>query len=183
MTTSVTRIASTATTAPVLGCLLTEFSIWDSSPEEVTKLLQATRVVLLPPTCCQPVLVAIMDSSYEDCHVEALVVSGILEQDCLVNYLTKFWTRPELTNVEHSILWACQAIDLWYAMASPSSKVALPLAKAVLRWIELAEFSSVLSAAIGSYVVLMGEKIPPQRDASIIEQALKLCAIHEGCSA
>jgi hypothetical protein len=191
MTTTVTRIASTATTARVLGCLLTEFSMWDLSPEEATELLQATRVVfvagvppslLLPPDVL-PVLVAIMDSAHEDCHVEALVVSGILEQACWVNYLTEFWTRPELTNVEHSILWACQASDLWYAMASPSPKVALPLAKAVLRWIELAEFSSVLSAAIGAYVVLMGEKIPSQRDASIIEQALKLCAIHEGCSA
>ena len=189
MTTDVTNIASAATTARVLGCLLTEFSIWDSSPEEVNELLQATRVVfvaaippslLLPPDVL-PVLVAILDSAIEECQVEALVESGILEQDCWVNYLTEFWTRPELTNVEHSILWACQANDLWYAMASPSPKVALPLAKAVLRWIELAVFSSVLSAAIGSYVVLMGEKIPSQRDASIIEQKLKLCAIQEGC--
>jgi len=177
----------TETTARVLGCMLTEFSVWDCLYEDLTTddVLQATGLALethVPEMLM--CMVSIMDSADEkDGTMNSLIKSGILG-DPLIGCLTHFWTTAE-PHDWNGISWACQTSDLLYSISAPPTIISLKLAKLVLRWIRSAvgndastneTFTMALSSAVGSYVVLMGDSIPSDQDSSIIKQALKICA-------
>ena len=178
----------TKTTARLLGCFLQEFSVWDEFLEGVTihDVLQATRVALtMQVPELLPCLVTIMDSA-KDGDINVLLESGLLSES-LVDYVSLFWSMKndnygdDKDSDNETVSWACQVIDLWYSLTTPAPSIALPLAKHLLHWIDCnstawnASSDGVLSAVIGSYVVLMGEKRPSDRASRIIERALEVC--------
>jgi hypothetical protein len=143
-----------------------------------------------------PCLSNILASAYEEKgRLDILRTHELIGNSIVLDYFYSFWRDERAREDLELVRWACQAIEEWYAASGedtailPLLKKMLSLAKLLLEWIcaTLAKgmcsspspmLQVALSSAVGCYVVLMGDRVPNERDAAFIEEALKVCAIY-----
>jgi hypothetical protein len=171
----------------VLGSLLSEFSVWDDDmPDGVTdevvlhaieKAMGTGAIEMLP---C---LVNLLASAQEDAAKETSIrETGILGNN-LADYFTNFWGDGAFVHKDYVAL-ACSAVESWFSLASPAAKKTRPLAKQIIQWIKTTisesgisdSTATALMSAVGCYVVLMGDRMPPDHEAKVIESVLSCYA-------
>jgi hypothetical protein len=173
------------TTCKVLGSLLGEFSIWDGMPDGTTTeevLLAVNKCICADVVDMMPCLANMFASTEEDSErMQSLRTAGILG-DKLEAYYADFWTDAASKHIDF-VPWACAATENWFSLASPPMKQRRSLAKHILGWIKksleegiTASVANPLLSAVGCYVVLMGDRAPPEQDSVLIELALSKCA-------
>jgi hypothetical protein len=167
----------------VLGSLLAEFCIWDEMPHGTTpyEALLAVRkcmsigIVEIMPCLATIVAPELLRNSE---RMQSLESAGIFDDEW-ETYFSRFWTETLFHNEEY-IPYACNAIESWVLIATPTMKKRTRLATKILGWIKTILTDGVadslgatlLQSAVGCYVVLLGVKPPSEEEAAVIKLAL-----------
>lgn len=171
----------------VLGLLLREFSIWDDDmPDGVTTesmLLAVRKAMCVGIVEMMPCLANLLASAAEDEDKEEHLRKAEVLADSLDTYFVKFWTDEAFTHKD-AVSSACSAVESWFLLLDPTPMQTRSLAKHIILWIEAtvsqpaidSSAATPLMAAVGCYVVLMGDRLPPNGEAKTVEFVLSYYA-------
>uniref|UniRef100_A0A7S1YM49 Uncharacterized protein n=1 Tax=Grammatophora oceanica TaxID=210454 RepID=A0A7S1YM49_9STRA len=189
----VRRSIAESTVCRVLAVLLSDISVFDEDLQgtKTTEALQAMKVGVENTRIVEwvPCLVHVLNEIDEETdaaessrdRAAVLQKSGLLNDCCLKAYLEWFWQSPDGLEDTAAVVWACQLSELWVALICPAKNQIAQLTRSCFNYIQTKAESAVpveypaLLAAVGCYMVLVGDRTPTGMEAIVVGKVMNLC--------